>query len=140
MTKDRRSYEQTSEASRLNDPSTVHPTPNDADPDQKTKIIRELNDRLRTTGSGGMYLLTNGIAALSVPEVATICGAMAAFTDFTPDNDPHGEHDCAVMQIGDHRIIWKIDYYDRDRIYGSPDPANPAVTTRILTIMLAEEY
>ena len=81
-----------------------------------------------------------GIAALSVPEVATICGAMAAFDDFTKDNDPHGEHDCAVMQIGDHRIIWKIDYYDRDRIYGSPDPANLAVTTRVLTIMLAEEY
>jgi len=66
--------------------------------------------------------------------------AVAAFSNFTPDNDPYHEHDCAVMNVGDHRIIWKIDYYDADLNFASDDPANPAVTIRVLTIMLADEY
>ena len=102
--------------------------------------IRELNDKLRTSMSGGLVHMTNGIAALGLPTVNAIFKAVASFTAFTPDNDPWGEHDCAVMEIEGHRIVWKIDYYDRSRTYHSPDAADPKVTVRVLTVMLSAEY
>jgi hypothetical protein len=33
-----------------------------------------------------------------------------------------------------------IDYYDRELSMHSPDPADPSITQRVITIMLAEEY
>ena len=102
--------------------------------------IAALNDRLRKEGCGGMVHMTNGIAAMGVAKVNSLFSAIAAFADFTGDNDPYGEHDCAVMEIEGERIIWKIDYYDRTRTYHSPDPADPKVTVRVMTVMLASEY
>ncbi len=37
------------------------------------------------------------------------------------------------------RCFWKIEYYDRATEMGSPDPADPAVTTRVLTITRADK-
>ena len=102
--------------------------------------IRELNDRLRTTGRGGMVVMTNGIGALGLPAVNQIFAAVACFSDFNSDNDPWGEHDCASLEVDGHRAIWKIDSYDRSRRFHSPDPADPKVTVRVLTVMLASEY
>jgi uncharacterized protein DUF3768 len=108
--------------------------------EERTTKIRVLNDRLRTEGRGGMIHMTNGVAALGLATVNTIFKTIAAFSAFTPDNDPWGEHDCAVMDVEGHRLIWKIDYYDRSRSYHSPDAADPKVTVRVMTVMLAEEY
>ena len=60
--------------------------------------------------------------------------------DFTEDNDPHGEHDFGSFELAGRKFFWKIDYYDANMEFGSEDPADPAKTTRVLTIMLAEEY
>ena len=38
------------------------------------------------------------------------------------------------------RYFWKIACYDRATEMGSPDPADPEVTTRVLTILRADEY
>jgi len=35
---------------------------------------------------------------------------------------------------------WKIDYYDRNLEFHSPDPADPSVTICVLTIMRVDEY
>ncbi|MGE5516974.1 MAG: DUF3768 domain-containing protein [Bacteroidota bacterium] len=107
--------------------------------DRKERIAA-LNDQLRRGHSRGKVVITRGIQALGHQAILDVLAAVAVFSDFTPDNDPHGEHDCAVMAVGDHRIIWKIDYYDTDLNFASDDPANPGVTIRVLTIMLADEY
>jgi hypothetical protein len=106
-----------------------------------TAKIRELNDAFRTSfrGHGDVYL-TAGIAALPEEERAEIVRRVQGFDAFTPDNDPHFEHDFGSFECAGKTIFWKLDYYDRDRRLGSPDPADERVTERILTVMLAEEY
>ena len=73
-------------------------------------------------------------------NVASLLAKVRAFDVFTDDNDPHGEHDFGAVDEGGVRCFWKIDCYDRATEIGSPDPADPAVTTRVLTIMRADEY
>lgn len=109
-------------------------------PDARTLKIRELNDALRVHGRGGMVLVTPGIVALGRHGAQAIYQAVSAFDDFNADNDPHGEHDCAILEISDERIMFKIDAYDRSRQFGSPDPTDPKVTVRVMTILLASEY
>ena len=58
----------------------------------------------------------------------------------TPDNDPYGEHDFGAFEYENHKLFWKIDYYNTDLTGGSPDASDPKVTTRVLTIMLRDEY
>ena len=106
----------------------------------KVGKIRELNDRLRKYGHGGMWLATIGISSLPPDDMRSVYEAVLTFDGFNPDNNPHGEHDCAVQTVGEAKIIWKIDYYDRARQFHSPDPSDPKVTVRVLTVMLASEY
>jgi len=106
----------------------------------RTARIRALNDRLRQTGQGGRVLCTNGIQALGEAMVREVFQATMCFDDFSENNDPYGEHDMGSIKLAGRTIFWKIDYYDADLARGSPDPADEAVTSRVLTIMLAEEY
>jgi hypothetical protein len=103
--------------------------------------IRELNDEFRRGfRSVGKRFMTAGIAALPPEEQAAILGKVINFDTFTPDNDPYGEHDFGAFEHNGQKIFWKIDYYDLACEFGSEDPADPTQTTRVLTIMLAEEY
>lgn len=102
--------------------------------------IRILNDKLRTQGIGGRILITQGIQNLSPDTLAKVMPTIRQFDNFNEGNDPYGEHDCAAVEIDGIRIFWKIDYYDQSMRGGSPDPTDPKVTERVMTIMLAEEY
>ena len=44
------------------------------------------------------------------------------------------------MRVDGRKVFWKIDYYDPTMTQGSDDPASLALTRRVLTVMLAEEY
>jgi len=102
--------------------------------------IRDLNDELRKTGAGGKTYLARGLIAKGADFIAKATAAVRAFDAFTNDNDPWQEHDCATLDVDGETVIFKIDCYDLNMKYGSPDPADPKVTRRVLTIMLAEEY
>ena len=106
----------------------------------KSATIAKLNDQLRSTLQGGQIMITAGVNALPDRTKANILSAVRHFNDFTEDNDPHGEHDFGAFEVDGNKCFWKIDYYNKTMDAGSEDPANPSVTTRVLTIMLAEEY
>ena len=102
--------------------------------------IRALNDALRRSLAGGVLMMTAGVIALGRAKQMAILDAVAAFDSFDADNDPYGEGDFGALQVEGERLFFKIDYFDRSLIGHSPDPADPSVTTRVLTIVLAEEY
>ena len=104
------------------------------------KRIRGLNDDFRRKFVGGAVMITAGIEALPAEQRRTILAMVRAFDAFDGDNDPHSEHDFGVVDESGVRCFWKIDYYDRALEFGSDDPSDPAKTTRVLTVMLAEEY
>ena len=108
--------------------------------DTKSKI-RALNDALRQGNvEQGMILVTSGISAMGEAFTAEALGSVARFDAFTADNDPYGEHDFGAMTIQGEKVFWKIDAYDLAMEAHSPDPTDPAVTKRVLTIMLSSEY
>lgn len=111
-----------------------------------SNVIAHLNDKLRTTLTGGQLLITSGVKSLPLEVQFWAIKAMTTFKDFNEDNDPHGEHDFGKVEVHitdndvHEKFFWKIDYYDKSLKNGSEDPANPFLTTRVLTLMLAREY
>ena len=114
----------------------------------KSQCIATMNDQLRrsigifgiSTSHLGRVMLSAGIAALDPETIEQIVAQVREFDEFSEDNDPYGERDFGAFEFAGSRIFWKVDYYDRNLKYGSEDPADSEATTRILTIMFAEEY
>jgi hypothetical protein len=110
------------------------------------QAIAALNDAFRRTlpfggGVPGRTVMTRGIAALPSRTVADILMAVRRFNTFTPDNDPHLEHDFGTVTIAGEKCFWKIDYYETDACeFGCDDAADVAASYRVLTVMLASEY
>ncbi|MDB4020156.1 DUF3768 domain-containing protein [Planktomarina temperata] len=107
--------------------------------------IRDQNDKFRTGDPGipGQRVMTQGINALLDGDQdmqLELLQFVAAFDDFSPDNDPQGHHDFGIFDFHGHRCNWKIDLYDKDYEYGSNAPDDLTQTNRVLTILLASEY
>lgn len=110
--------------------------------DKNSATIAALNDRLRTTfeRAAGRVVLTQGIASLPERNQAAILSLVRGFNGFTPGNDPYGEHDFGQVEHDGQKAFFKIDYYDTSLQWASPDPTDPALTVRVMTVMLANEY
>jgi len=122
----------------LDDWNALNGVPNAA---SRVRRIAVLNDLCRKAmGVAGRLFQTSGISALPPIDQSAIRQKVETFDAFTPDNDPHGEHDFGSFEYNGERIFWKIDYYDPTMTWGSEDPSDPKQTVRVLTIMLASEY
>jgi hypothetical protein len=102
--------------------------------------IAFLNDGLRRTFARGKVVMTQGVASLPEATLTTVLERVRHFDEFTSENDPHGEHDFGNFDVAGVTYFFKVDYYAPDMGGGSEDPADPAKTTRVLTIMRADEY
>ena len=107
---------------------------------ERTQKIAELNDTFRKTGQGGTFLLTRGVVNLPGMNFLALIKALAAFDRFDDGNNPYGERDFGDVDFGGTYLLWKIEYYDLEMEHASPDPTDPAVTKRVMTVMLPEEY
>lgn len=126
----------------------------------RVEKIAKLNDLARTAmGVACRLVQTIGVSSLPEGEQSQIRELVELYSNWTSGNNPHGERDFGVLfglrtdtgankwtqepqgsKFEGPKIFFKIDYYDRALKNGSEDPTNTAVTTRVLTIMLAEEY
>jgi hypothetical protein len=120
----------------------------------RAERIARLNDlACRAMGIACVVVATEGVRALPEADQSRLRELIETFIAFTPDNDPYGERDFGAIYQGVDgvwsasrpadvtvTVFWKIDAYDRELRFGSEDPADPAMTRRVLTIMLASEY
>jgi hypothetical protein len=118
-----------------------------ASPSERTLRIRELNDALRSARedpalriAARELMITPGVAEHGDDFIVRALEGVRVYSDFSPSNDPYGEHDFGKFQVDGYDLFWKIDYYDNDLENGSPNPADAALTKRVLTVLLAEEY
>ncbi|MDY7524282.1 DUF3768 domain-containing protein [Sphingomonas sp. 10B4] len=119
--------------------------------DQRVETIARLNDELRKDIHNpgiNQVVMTIGVVELigdtslfrGFQRRAELLRTVRDYEAFGPDVDPHGERDFGRFEFAGDTLYWKIDYYDRDLTYGSSDPTNPDVTTRVLTLLLTHEY
>jgi len=116
---------------------------------EDTLKIRRLNDRFRqgdATVPGEVYI-TCGLQALaeegvdcSFKDTTELISIVKTYGAFNKDNDPHSEHDFGSFEYKGETCFWKIDTYDHALKYAAPDPTDPKLSKRVLTIMLASEY
>ena len=103
----------------------------------------QLNDEFRSNPgkfSKNKVVMSLSVSALDPVDIASLMQQVSTFSEFSEDNDPFDEHDFGAIDFVNTKYFWKIDYYDADLEYGSVDPANNDITTRVLTVMEANEY
>lgn len=115
--------------------------------DARLEQIARLNDRTRLglDRSARIVITRNCLERLAesegAPEETIVLQArlMAAFRHCTFSEDSP-ERDFAAIEFLGRKVWMKIDYYDAAMEFGSEDPADASITTRVMTILLPEDY
>jgi hypothetical protein len=122
---------------------------------EQTDHIRRLNDMARTQPQivNATWVMTQGVLHLlagdddndaavapALQRVAALRAAIATYSDWSEDNDPHREHDFGAFALFGECLFFKIDYYHPDHDTLAPVPGNIELCRRVLTVMLADEY
>ncbi|KZX96395.1 MULTISPECIES: DUF3768 domain-containing protein [Roseobacteraceae] len=119
------------------------------DPVTEAALIAAQNDAFRRSILGthpvadapkGQFVMTPGVAALGPDTQHALTRRVASFDAFNADSDPHGWHEMGVIDFDGTTVWFKIDLYDVDYTYGSPEPSDPQQTRRVLTLLLPSEY
>ncbi|MFQ1701931.1 DUF3768 domain-containing protein [Loktanella agnita] len=125
------------------------------DVNDRNAVIAEQNDLVRAAladpkafkqvnaqGIAFKLVWTPGIneAFLLTGKIKPLAKAIAAFDAFETDDDPYQERDFAALEVEGTKVYFKFDYYNLTMDGGSEDPADPAQTVRVLTVMLPCEY
>jgi hypothetical protein len=109
---------------------------------ERAQNIAALNDAFRKGERPelGQIIVTSGVrdlVAASPSGVAGVYEQVKRFDAFDDGNDLYGEHDFGSFQHCGETLFFKIDLYEEPNVKG---PHGEPVVTRVLTIMLAEEY
>lgn len=119
------------------------------DPVTEAALIAAQNDAFRRSILGthpvadapkGQFVMTPGVAALGPDTQHALTRRVASFDAFNADSDPHGWHEMGVIDFDGTTVWFKIDLYDVDYTYGSPEPSDLEQTRRVLTLLLPSEY
>ena len=84
--------------------------------------------------------MTSGFASLPAEIKEKSLQENVGCNAFTKANDPHGEHDFVSAAIQRQTFFAKIDHFDLTLGCGSENPADLAVTTRVMAITRADDY
>ena len=119
------------------------------DPVREAALIAAQNDAFRRSILGttpvadapqGQFVMTRGVAALGPDAQQELTHRVATFDGFNADSDPQGWHEMGVIDFDGTTVWFKLDLYDVNYQFGSPEPSDPAQTRRVLTLLLPSEY
>lgn len=101
--------------------------------------IRALNDNFRLSGRGGIIVMSICVQSLSLKLKDKIFHKIVEYEFSEDDKYDDFEHDMGFFEVGSLSVVWKIDCLDLGLVYYSPNPLDPKVTCRVLTVMLTSE-
>lgn len=100
--------------------------------------MRGDHNNFRHVVTRGVYhLIASDDFRIQILQRAQLAAAIRSY-DFKPGDGEERDFGC-FMFLGE-KLFFKIDAYDRNLEYGSPDPTDASVTVRVMTVMLAREY